>query len=443
MKAVFALILYFIVLLFNFDGILGEALLMDFVDSQLSAPTPCNFSSDCHHLKNAVCMDDYCNCNGSKFCVSNLEQRLLKLGENCESSSDCLIENSVCQERKCRCIEGTAAGIDGRKCIKGQESVLNANNQCNNEGCQCKAGYVSNLASTECLKIAEELYSACAEDVQCLSKFENSICHEGLCRCNESFKYDAIDNMCSKDLSFITGSLNESDSRTPTGCVDGICKEQEVELSLKADNPRIGALCDGFRKEQKIGCTVGRCECPEERKFCTNRAELSRHMNKGQSKKRLDSRASSVDSPKIEHISRTYTLGRFGIPSDHHEIKRKENLRVRRQFQISVTGVAIILITTFVLFYVQTDETHLFVLFPLLIFWLCKTDYTAWSKFGDLSALYMVNADIFVCLVLLFSWYFYRRFFSSRKSRKIPVRRHSDEHDRPFVRRYVFPPASP
>ncbi|XP_019753660.1 prion-like-(Q/N-rich) domain-bearing protein 25 isoform X3 [Dendroctonus ponderosae] len=232
MKAVFALILYFIVLLFNFDGILGEALLMDFVDSQLSAPTPCNFSSDCHHLKNAVCMDDYCNCNGSKFCVSNLEQRLLKLGENCESSSDCLIENSVCQERKCRCIEGTAAGIDGRKCIKGQESVLNANNQCNNEGCQCKAGYVSNLASTECLKIAEELYSACAEDVQCLSKFENSICHEGLCRCNESFKYDAIDNMCSKDLSFITGSLNESDSRTPTGCVDGICKEQEVELSL-------------------------------------------------------------------------------------------------------------------------------------------------------------------------------------------------------------------
>ncbi|XP_019753658.1 prion-like-(Q/N-rich) domain-bearing protein 25 isoform X1 [Dendroctonus ponderosae] len=311
MKAVFALILYFIVLLFNFDGILGEALLMDFVDSQLSAPTPCNFSSDCHHLKNAVCMDDYCNCNGSKFCVSNLEQRLLKLGENCESSSDCLIENSVCQERKCRCIEGTAAGIDGRKCIKGQESVLNANNQCNNEGCQCKAGYVSNLASTECLKIAEELYSACAEDVQCLSKFENSICHEGLCRCNESFKYDAIDNMCSKDLSFITGSLNESDSRTPTGCVDGICKEQEVELSLKADNPRIGALCDGFRKEQKIGCTVGRCECPEERKFCTNRAELSRHMNKGQSKKRLDSRASSVDSPKIEHISRTYTLGRF------------------------------------------------------------------------------------------------------------------------------------
>lgn len=36
MKAASALILYFIVLLFNFHGILGEALLMDFVDSQLS-----------------------------------------------------------------------------------------------------------------------------------------------------------------------------------------------------------------------------------------------------------------------------------------------------------------------------------------------------------------------------------------------------------------------
>lgn len=99
-------------------GFQNEELLVKSVFNK--GPTPCNVSSHCHHLKNAVCVNSYCNCNGTKFCVSNFEQKVLKLGQKCKSSSDCLIRNSECLEGKCRCQEGTAADISGRKCTKSK-----------------------------------------------------------------------------------------------------------------------------------------------------------------------------------------------------------------------------------------------------------------------------------------------------------------------------------
>lgn len=83
-----------------------------------------------------------------------------------------------------------------------------------------------------------------------------------------------------------------------------------VQFFTEADNSCIGGLCDGFQKEENIGCTVGRCECPEEKEFCTNRAELSSQVHKGRRIEQPDSGESSADNPKIVHISETYVFGR-------------------------------------------------------------------------------------------------------------------------------------
>ncbi|XP_019753537.1 uncharacterized protein LOC109532875 isoform X2 [Dendroctonus ponderosae] len=62
-----------------------------------------------------------------------------------------------------------------------------------------------------------------------------------------------------------------------------ICKQLHqdgFQLSMNANGPSIKSLCDGFKNKQEGKCIVGRCECPEERQFCTNNADSKKKFQK-------------------------------------------------------------------------------------------------------------------------------------------------------------------
>lgn len=185
--------------------------------------TPCKEDSDCagFDTKNFTCSDQYCECDGSRFCIHPNKAGLNKLEESCSTDSDCMIENSVCEKGKCQCEEDKVASLDKRSCLINstlsfwflniftlglisapKDTCTNCSelvNTCTEGQCSCENGFVPNSDSTQCLKNAVTIHDFCEEDVQCSATFVNAVCINTSCQCQKSFRFNSTAQTCVKN----------------------------------------------------------------------------------------------------------------------------------------------------------------------------------------------------------------------------------------------------
>lgn len=68
-------------------------------------------------MKNATCVNDYCECDGSTNCEKRVSKMVTRVGLECELLDDCNIHKSECIKGKCICIPGYTYTDDGKRCI--------------------------------------------------------------------------------------------------------------------------------------------------------------------------------------------------------------------------------------------------------------------------------------------------------------------------------------
>ncbi|CAH1121082.1 unnamed protein product [Ceutorhynchus assimilis] len=243
--------------------------------------------SDCESLENAVCINHFCQCNGSKFCEEKLQTKVTKLGENCKIEADCNIKHSVCEDGKCKCEDGRVGSTDVRTCLKVADGLgsdcedrvqcftkiphticknekcacqekthqfngtcfedIALGQKCNHPGectitpfakcmdgeCICKEGYVPNSAATKCLEIANRINDPCYEDIQCITKFGPAICKQGFCMCEDMYKFKLAKGICIRDI-----------------LLDEACQ--------------FNTDCKSIDQESRLECILGKCKCRSE-----------------------------------------------------------------------------------------------------------------------------------------------------------------------------------
>ncbi|XP_066155526.1 uncharacterized protein [Euwallacea fornicatus] len=276
-----------LILYFNFVRLNASELMVSLQKNQMrdiSAMNPCKNDSDCQSLENAVCIEDYCNCNGSKVCANILELKVTKLGEQCRQSSNCHIEHSVCLNQICQCITGMVPSLNKKECLEESSGNCTKFGNCSQPiATDCPKGFVQNSESTKCLEIPLILQSLCQEDAQCSEQFGNAICiNSTSCQCQPSYQYNNISGKCTnleincrEDKDCLNNEQEEDFNSF--SCVMGVCKScfEDAELckSHAETAPCLEPSCNGSSANVESGtCNPGRCECPEERQFCVNSA---------------------------------------------------------------------------------------------------------------------------------------------------------------------------
>ncbi|EFA08245.2 uncharacterized protein LOC103313909 [Tribolium castaneum] len=84
----------------------------------------CHDNTECSHLKNAKCLNGFCNC-GKKYSVC---EDLKIIGRECDDLRTCNLSYSECGENgKCVCKEGFMPGSDLMSCLRVGGQVAGTN----------------------------------------------------------------------------------------------------------------------------------------------------------------------------------------------------------------------------------------------------------------------------------------------------------------------------
>ncbi|KAH0555151.1 hypothetical protein KQX54_015573, partial [Cotesia glomerata] len=195
----------------------------------------CKASSDCINIDDAVCKMNECICERGFFPI-NRSQCGRGLRIECSSDEDCIIMNSQCIEKKCRCRDGYTQNLEkfclpkvlGQKCETDSDCSFIQQGKCSpdkicacsldtfaldnktcspllntfcqfneceiefsdcvDHKCQCKLGYTA-ISSTQCIN--SNLLEPCEKNHDCLEPWHFECSKEKKCVCkanNVAFK---------------------------------------------------------------------------------------------------------------------------------------------------------------------------------------------------------------------------------------------------------------
>ncbi|XP_057335489.1 neurogenic locus notch homolog protein 1-like [Microplitis mediator] len=146
---------------------------------------PCQTERDCQEIEFSTCSDD-------NICVCKLNYGgpdLLTcsplIGSNCSKNDDCVVQNSYCFLKECRCIENHFAHSNdlctpvrfSQRCYANAD-CKSTGHECSNQRCACKDNHIA-LTSTKCAPVLD---GYCSRNKDCY--VDNSICVENKCRCD-------------------------------------------------------------------------------------------------------------------------------------------------------------------------------------------------------------------------------------------------------------------
>lgn len=196
----------------------------------------CNMDfSFCDDQKRCVCEEGYVVSENKMKCLASAT----RLGDDCEESGQCYheIPSSGCYQKKCVCQDhmheynGSCyknVGL-GETCQLIGECSMTSHATCVKTKCQCRENYVSN--GSECLLKANGLNFTCDADLQCKTQLgQGSECSNGSCKCSEVFHFKASINQCVHDILLNEQCGEHRDCHQPgTGpsrleCLLGVCK---------------------------------------------------------------------------------------------------------------------------------------------------------------------------------------------------------------------------
>ncbi|KAK4882357.1 hypothetical protein RN001_005676 [Aquatica leii] len=126
------------------------------------------------------------------------------------------------------CLKEIAIGED---CHRNEECRFMKYSKCLNKKCTCNTEFVYSVKLMMCLLKAESISSECLETIQCISTLSSaSECHQGMCKCKNSYSYKNNINKCVLDILLVKECEIDSDchyrgtDEDQFECFLGICK---------------------------------------------------------------------------------------------------------------------------------------------------------------------------------------------------------------------------
>lgn len=92
----------------------------DFLRDSSEAVSFCEEQVDCSNIPGTKCINGTCICE-TGTCVESEGVKVTKIGETCEETDVCSINNATCVDGKCKCVEGFMASQSERECLEGKK----------------------------------------------------------------------------------------------------------------------------------------------------------------------------------------------------------------------------------------------------------------------------------------------------------------------------------
>lgn len=81
---------------------------------------PCTADHECVFLGDFKCVNETCSCPSNTNCQDLDITEVTTLGETCDHTRNCHIDNSVCSEQgKCACQENFVESVSRKACVEG------------------------------------------------------------------------------------------------------------------------------------------------------------------------------------------------------------------------------------------------------------------------------------------------------------------------------------
>ncbi|GJQ69567.1 hypothetical protein Trydic_g6663 [Trypoxylus dichotomus] len=196
----------------------------------------------CDCIEEAVASED------GKTCLPLIPELFYPCSENVQCSS---IPNTECVGKVCRCKEGTTPHLEacypnralGDACQESEDCIAVQNSECYANQCVCKKGYI--IGKATCLLAVEGLREPCLEDVQCTWNLgDGAECFHNQCFCRRRYNLKQETRRCARHINLLRNCTKDVD------CYNTVGDDEYIECSNATCN------CKPPYKEFEDDCVI-------------------------------------------------------------------------------------------------------------------------------------------------------------------------------------------
>lgn len=164
----------------------------------------------CSSIRFSACYQQHCVCHNGYVASTDLTTCLEKrfsLGESCQDSKQCQVDNSVCYGLllpTCTCTSSYVPSSNKKECLpvrnkldekcESTKQCLVANSECTRGICDCDDGSFPKDTIT-CLEFRDKLDEQCVDNLQCLVP-EEATCANNKCSCPSGYNSSSNKEFC-------------------------------------------------------------------------------------------------------------------------------------------------------------------------------------------------------------------------------------------------------